>query len=161
MTMVHTRDSHDGEAGPAVAAVINQLFLKKSGRYVLVIDAGSGNGSFLKWTHDIFKRDGNYQRQRLYLVGYENNETLVEQSKELLQDQPNTKVYLKIWSRLPIVSATTVVARLLCFATISNFAGMTAQQTGFISLCAPAYRALCLPRQLKLEPGLLHFAPFL
>lgn len=93
--MVQTRDSHDGEAGPAVAAVINQLFLKKSGRYVLVIDAGSGNGSFLKWTHESFKRDGNYQRQRLYLVGYENNQTLVEQAKELLQDQPNTKVYQK------------------------------------------------------------------
>jgi len=44
---IKTRDSHDGEAGPTVAAVFNQLVLKEFGRYVLVIDAGSGNGSFL------------------------------------------------------------------------------------------------------------------
>ena len=53
-----TRDSHDGEAGPTVAAVIYQLVVQKLGRYVLVIDAGSGTGSFLKWSYESYKRDG-------------------------------------------------------------------------------------------------------
>ena len=88
-----TRDSHDGEAGPTVAAVIYQLVVQKLGRCVLVIDAGSGTGSFLKWAYESYKRDGNNKRQRLYLVGYENNPTLVQRAKELLQGQPNTIVH--------------------------------------------------------------------